>query len=290
MTTTVPEVGVAIDGEPIGVTPLPATVPLRAGEHVVTASRPGYRTQSQRVTIEHGAEAELAFEMRRDPDPPPEHVGRVRIELPNAPYLIRVDGEPMIGLEIDLPIGAHRIELEVTDRQPYEGTLRIRPRAPSPSRPRWPGRWRRGAAASRPPTPSAPSASASPSRPGRSWSSGCRSSPGTRPRSRARTRKYCGSRPSTRGTWACPAAAVRWTRATTRGVRSSRIEPTRSRRSRTSRTSCARSPSAPPSRARCSGRSACRSGSPRLPEDGVDAAARATLRLGPGGLALDGRF
>ncbi len=127
VTTTVPEVGVAIDGEPIGVTPLPATVPLRAGEHVVTASRPGYRTQSQRVTIEHGAEAELAFEMRRDPDPPPEHVGRVRIELPNAPYLIRVDGEPMIGLEIDLPIGAHRIELEVTDRQPYEGTLRIPP-------------------------------------------------------------------------------------------------------------------------------------------------------------------
>lgn len=129
VTTSVPEVGIAIDGEPIGVTPLPSTVPLRAGEHVVTATRPGYRTEAQRVAIEHGAEAELTIEMRRDPDPPPEHVGRVRIELPNAPYLIRVDGEPMLGLELDLPVGAHRIELEVTDRQPYEGTLRIPPAA-----------------------------------------------------------------------------------------------------------------------------------------------------------------
>jgi hypothetical protein len=49
----------------------------------------------------------------------------VRIDLPNAPYIIRVDGEPMLGLELDLPVGPHRIELEVTDRQPYDGTLRV---------------------------------------------------------------------------------------------------------------------------------------------------------------------
>ncbi|HEY8432280.1 MAG TPA: PEGA domain-containing protein, partial [Sandaracinaceae bacterium] len=127
VTTNVPEVTIAIDGEPVGLTPLPSTVPLRAGEHAVTASRAGYRTQTQRVVIEDGAEAELAFEMRREPNPAPDHVGRVRIRLPDAPYLIRVDGEPMIGLDLDLPVGAHRIELEVTDRQPYEGTLRIPP-------------------------------------------------------------------------------------------------------------------------------------------------------------------
>ncbi len=127
LSTNVPEVGISIDGEPIGVTPLPSTVPLRAGEHVVIASRPGYRTLSQRVTIDDGAEAELAFTMQREPEPPPEHVGTVRVELPNAPYLIRVDGEPMMGLELELPVGAHRIELEVTDRQPYEGSVRIPP-------------------------------------------------------------------------------------------------------------------------------------------------------------------
>lgn len=120
-----PDVGIAVDGEPIGVTPLPSTVPLRAGEHEVTASRRGYQDETRRVVIEDGAEAEVRFALRRDPAPAPADVGRVRIELPNAPYIIRVDGEPMLGLELDLPVGPHRIELEVTDRQPYEGTLHV---------------------------------------------------------------------------------------------------------------------------------------------------------------------
>jgi hypothetical protein len=120
-----PDVGIAVDGEPIGVTPLPSTVPLRAGEHEVTASRRGYQDETRRVVIEDGAEAEVRFALRRDPAPAPADVGRVRIELPNAPYIIRVDGEPMLGLELELPVGPHRIELEVTDRQPYEGTLRV---------------------------------------------------------------------------------------------------------------------------------------------------------------------
>lgn len=123
--SALPDVGIAVDGEPIGVTPLASTVPLRAGEHEVTASRRGYQDETRRVVIEDGAEAEVRFALRREPSPAPADVGRVRISLPNAPYIIRVDGEPMLGLELDLPVGPHRIELEVTDRQPYEGTLRV---------------------------------------------------------------------------------------------------------------------------------------------------------------------
>lgn len=120
-----PDVRIAVDGEPIGLTPLPSTVPLRAGEHEVTASRRGYQSETRRVVIEDGAEVEVHFALRREPDPEPDEIGRVRIDLPNAPYIIRVDGEPMLGLELELPVGPHRIELEVTDRQPYEGTLRV---------------------------------------------------------------------------------------------------------------------------------------------------------------------
>jgi hypothetical protein len=123
--STLPEVEIRVDGEPVGVTPLEATVPLRAGEHVVTASRRGYQTDTRRVTIEDGAEAEVRFDLRRDPHPHPSAMGRVRIDLPNAPYLLRVDGEQVLGLDLELPAGAHRIQLEVTDRQPYEGTLRV---------------------------------------------------------------------------------------------------------------------------------------------------------------------
>lgn len=127
--SALPDVRVSVDGEPIGLTPLPSTVPLRAGEHEVTASRRGYESETRRVVIEDGAEAEVRFALRRDPRPEPAEVGRVRIDLPNAPYIIRVDGEPMLGLDLELPVGPHRIELEVTDRQPYDGTLRVQPAA-----------------------------------------------------------------------------------------------------------------------------------------------------------------
>ncbi|HJL18473.1 MAG TPA: PEGA domain-containing protein, partial [Sandaracinaceae bacterium LLY-WYZ-13_1] len=122
---SVPEVTIAVDGEAVGVTPLASTVPLRAGAHVVTATRAGYRTEERRVRIDEGAEAEVNFDMRRDPDPAPDEVGRLHLELPDAPYLVRVDGELMLGAELELPRGAHGIELEVTDRRPYEGTVRV---------------------------------------------------------------------------------------------------------------------------------------------------------------------
>lgn len=122
---SLPEVGVSVDGEPIGVTPLSSTVSLRAGPHVVRASRPGYVPEERHITIEEGAETELELDLRREPTPSPEEVGRLRLALPNAPYLIRVDGETMLGDELDLPVGAHDVRIEVTDRQPYQGTLRV---------------------------------------------------------------------------------------------------------------------------------------------------------------------
>lgn len=125
ITSTLPETIVEIDGDEVGATPLAATLPLRAGAHTVTARRAGYRTETRRVEIEEGAEVELHFELRRDPAAPPEHLGRVRLRLPNAPYLVRVDGETVLGLDLELPVGAHVVSIEVTDRRPYEGTIRV---------------------------------------------------------------------------------------------------------------------------------------------------------------------
>lgn len=125
--SAIPEVQITVDGEPVGVTPLTSTLPLRAGTHTVTAERAGYRSEERQVSIEEGAEVELRFDMRRSPNPAPDEIGRVRLELPDAPYLVQVDGEQMLGEALDLPVGAHEITLEVTDRQPYRGTLRVPP-------------------------------------------------------------------------------------------------------------------------------------------------------------------
>jgi len=125
VTSSVPETEIAVDGQVVGLTPLSATLPLREGRHTVRARRLGYRDETREITVEAGAEIELAFEMRREPAAPPEHLGRLRLRLPDAPYLVRVDGEPMLGVDLELPIGAHAVEIEVTDRRPYEGTIRI---------------------------------------------------------------------------------------------------------------------------------------------------------------------
>lgn len=123
--STLPEVTITVDDEPIGLTPLQSTLPLRAGRHEVVASRLGYRTETRTVTIDEGAEAEVRFELRREPAASPEALGRLRIELPDAPSLVRVDGEPMMGVDLELPVGAHHVVIEVTDRRPYEGTVRV---------------------------------------------------------------------------------------------------------------------------------------------------------------------
>lgn len=123
--SSLPEVTITIDDEPVGMTPLQSTLPLRAGQHRVTATRVGYRTETRAVQIDEGAEAEVRFELRREPGAAPDSLGRLRIELPDAPSLVRVDGETMMGVDLELPIGAHHVVIEVTDRRPYEGTVRV---------------------------------------------------------------------------------------------------------------------------------------------------------------------
>ncbi len=125
VTSSIPETRIFVDGEEVGLTPLGATLPLRAGPHEVVARRLGYREETRRIDIEEGAEAEIAFEMRREPAAPPEHLGRMLLRLPDAPSLVRVDGEAMLGVDLELPVGAHRVVIEVNERRPYEGTIRI---------------------------------------------------------------------------------------------------------------------------------------------------------------------
>jgi len=126
VTSSIPETTILVDGEEAGLSPLSSTLPLRAGPHVIEARRQGYRRETRTVDIEEGAEAELQFDMRREPAASPDHLGRLRIALPDAPFLVRIDGEQMLGVDLELPVGAHHVTIEVTDRRPYEGTIRIR--------------------------------------------------------------------------------------------------------------------------------------------------------------------
>lgn len=123
--SSLPDVGVFVDGESVGLTPLSSTLPLRAGEHEVVARRLGYREERRRIDVPAGGEAEIDFDMRRDADSPPEARARIRLILPDAPYLLRVDGQSVIGVDLELPVGSHQIAIEVTDRQAYQGAVHL---------------------------------------------------------------------------------------------------------------------------------------------------------------------
>lgn len=118
-------VTVQIDGHEVGTTPLAATLPVPAGDHDVTGARAGYLPDTRRVHVDEGAEVEVTLRLAADPSAPPESMGELHLALPHAPFVVHVDDEPMLGDHLELRIGPHRITIEVADRQPWSGEVTI---------------------------------------------------------------------------------------------------------------------------------------------------------------------
>ena len=108
---------VAIDGVPYKADQLTQAVDLIAGEHVLTASRPGYRSASERFTIKPGERIELSVGMERvsatlSVATVPDGVevlinGIARGVTPPGDGLSETSG--MLTIE-DLPPGVHRLQ------------------------------------------------------------------------------------------------------------------------------------------------------------------------------------
>jgi hypothetical protein len=124
--SSLPDVLVRIDGLEIGRTPIEATIPLPAGEHEIAGERDGYLSDVHRITIQDQASAEVRLRLDPDPNPPSESVGRLVLRLPSVSFALRVDGaERTARSELELPVGAHMIEIEAAERQPWRGAVRL---------------------------------------------------------------------------------------------------------------------------------------------------------------------
>jgi hypothetical protein len=129
ISASAPNVEVLVDGEVVGSTPFDAEVVVPSGEREVVGRRAGYLTSRERVVVTDGASADVALRMERDPSARPQDLGRLVLELPSAPTVVRVDGEEVArgGGEVALPVGAHRLSVQVDERRPFETDIDIPP-------------------------------------------------------------------------------------------------------------------------------------------------------------------
>lgn len=116
---------VRVDGREVGVTPLATTLPVPVGDHDVSGERPGYLGDTHRVHVGDGAEVDVTLRVTPDPNAPPETIGDLQLVLPEAPAVVRIDDEPAIGNTIRVRIGPHRITIEVSGREPWTSEVRV---------------------------------------------------------------------------------------------------------------------------------------------------------------------
>lgn len=123
--STLAGVTVRIDGREVGTTPLAATLPVPAGDHEVSGERAGYLADTHRVHVDEGADVDVTLRLPVDPSAPAETIGELHLALPEAPFVVRIDDDAMLGRDLELRIGPHRIVVELSDRQPWSGELTI---------------------------------------------------------------------------------------------------------------------------------------------------------------------
>jgi hypothetical protein len=144
---TLPGVTVRVDGHDVGTTPLGATLPVPVGDHEVSGVRAGYFGDGRTVHVDDGAEVEVTLRLTLDPDASASTRGQLALALPHATSIVHVDGETMTGSTQELPIGPHHVVVDVDDRAPWSGDVTIAPDAPLTLTP--PLEWTADARASR---------------------------------------------------------------------------------------------------------------------------------------------
>jgi len=122
VTASLPAVEVHVDGQAVGRTPLLSTIPVSAGEHHLLAHRAGYDDVERTVTVLENADVEVNLRLMPAASPQPGEIGQIRLRLPSAPHLVRLDGEPidLSRAGATLPVGPHHLRVEVADREPQE--------------------------------------------------------------------------------------------------------------------------------------------------------------------------
>jgi hypothetical protein len=119
--THLPGARVFADDQAVGVTPLPASVPLGPGNHRIEMRRPGYTTARSDIALGDGATGEVTLEPEEDRAALAELAGTLALELPETEAVISVDGgtRGVYTTPLRLAPGPHRLLVERADFEPF---------------------------------------------------------------------------------------------------------------------------------------------------------------------------
>ncbi|HET9931728.1 MAG TPA: PEGA domain-containing protein [Polyangiaceae bacterium] len=125
--TRIPKLEVLLDGQFVGLTPLPASLAIVPGAHQIEARRVGYRTFSQGIEV--GAGSTGAIDVNPDVDPTALSASGGQLELaisePNAVVFIDGESRGQYQSPLILPQGEHIARVERADFFPIERRVTV---------------------------------------------------------------------------------------------------------------------------------------------------------------------
>jgi hypothetical protein len=115
------EATVLVDGEVVGMTPLPAPLILDLGKHTIVAKKEGFETSEQTVDVMGGSVASVTLALIAQ-----SHVGQLVITS-DADATLKLD-DRVVGVghfEGQLEPGAHAVELSERGKEPYRAMIEL---------------------------------------------------------------------------------------------------------------------------------------------------------------------
>lgn len=121
VSANVPRANVIIDGVLVGDTPLPSSIAVAPGKHVIEGKRAGYATAATVLELTGGALGEARLDLREDPTAIAALGAKLHVHASPSSVSITIDGTPRDAMgPVPLPPGPHRLRVEAAGHYPIE--------------------------------------------------------------------------------------------------------------------------------------------------------------------------
>jgi hypothetical protein len=125
--TRIPKLEISLDGQFVGLTPLPASLAIVPGAHEIEARRTGYRTFSQGIQVGAGSTGAIDVNPEVDTTSLAGSGGQLELVISEPNAVVFVDGESRGQYQspLILPQGEHMLRVERADFFPIERKVNV---------------------------------------------------------------------------------------------------------------------------------------------------------------------